>query len=554
MVAKIIQMHKLKYFIIAIGIFSLWPCFSQKNLISDKVKHVVIIGFDGLSPDGLEHAATPNFHKIMQEGAFTLHARAVLPSSSSTNWASMIMGAGPEQHGITSNDWEKDNFTLPAIVQSEDFLFPTIFSLINQQIPNAEVGAIYHWDGFGRLFEKSAVDYDANPKTEEETVRVASEYIIAKKPTFTFIHFDHVDHAGHEFGHGSSEYYKSVEKADALLEMVFQAIEKAGIAEETMVIISSDHGGIGHGHGGESLKEIEIPFIVWGKSIKKNFQITSPVYQYDNAATVAYALDINIPTAWIGKPVISTFEGMNMVDNYPVTPLYLEPILLPEGKLNKKSGGLFDNETTVVINNPNSSGAVYYTTDGSIPSKNANKYTEPFKITKNTVIKSAVFKDGKIKSLVSEGYYRIKEKEVAELIDYSVYYLDNLTDLPNVENLIPDFKGKSFEITSDEVRMAIKSNTVVTFATKIKIEKEDTYTFYLRSDDGSKLWVDNKLVTNNDGDHGVKEKSGKVLLKPGTYSLKVGWFNGGGSGWLDVFYKSNSIPKQIIPSTILSVQ
>jgi hypothetical protein len=547
-------MHKLKYFIIAIGIFSLWPCFSQKNLISDKVKHVVIIGFDGLSPDGLEHAATPNFHKIMQEGAFTLHARAVLPSSSSTNWASMIMGAGPEQHGITSNDWEKDNFTLPAIVQSEDFLFPTIFSLINQQIPNAEVGAIYHWDGFGRLFEKSAVDYDANPKTEEETVRVASEYIIAKKPTFTFIHFDHVDHAGHEFGHGSSEYYKSVEKADALLEMVFQAIEKAGIAEETMVIISSDHGGIGHGHGGESLKEIEIPFIVWGKSIKKNFQITSPVYQYDNAATVAYALDINIPTAWIGKPVISTFEGMNMVDNYPVTPLYLEPILLPEGKLNKKSGGLFDNETTVVINNPNSSGAVYYTTDGSIPSKNANKYTEPFKITKNTVIKSAVFKDGKIKSLVSEGYYRIKEKEVAELIDYSVYYLDNLTDLPNVENLIPDFKGKSFEITSDEVRMAIKSNTVVTFATKIKIEKEDTYTFYLRSDDGSKLWVDNKLVTNNDGDHGVKEKSGKVLLKPGTYSLKVGWFNGGGSGWLDVFYKSNSIPKQIIPSTILSVQ
>jgi hypothetical protein len=317
--------------------------------------------------------------------------------------------------------------------------------------------------------------------------------------------------------------------------MLFQAINKAGIADETMVIITSDHGGIGHGHGGESLKEIEIPFIVWGKSIKKNFQITSPVYQYDNAATVAYALGITIPTAWIGKPVLNAFEGINVVDNYPVAPLYLEPSMLPEGKFNKKSGGLFDNATSVVINNLNSSGEVFYTIDGSMPSKNANKYEVPFTINKNTVVKSAVFKEGKINSLVAEGFYRIKEKGSTAPIAYSVYYLDNLTDLPNVEKRNPDFKGKS----------------VVMFTTTIRIEKEDRYTFYLRSDDGSKLWIDNKLITDNDGDHGVKEKSGMVVLKPGTYNLKVGWFNGGGNGWLDVFYKSNSIPKQIIPSTIL---
>lgn len=534
-----------------IGIFSLWSCFSQNSPKAVKVKHVVIIGFDGLSPDGIQHAATPNFHQIMQEAAFTFQARAVLPTSSSTNWASMIMGAGPEQHGITSNDWEKDNFTLPAIVQSEDFLFPTIFSLIKQQLPNAEIGAIYHWDGFGRLFEKSAVNYDVNTKTEEETARVASEYIIAKKPTFTFIHFDHIDHAGHEFGHGSLEYYKAVEKGDALLGKLWEAIKKAGIADETMVIITSDHGGIGHGHGGESLKEIEIPFIVWGKSIKKNFPITTPVYQYDNAATVAYALGIKMPTAWIGKPVLNAFEGIIVTDKYPVIPLYLEPVIQPQGKFYKKSGGLFDTETAVVINNVNPSGELRYTTDGSMPTKNASKYTAPFTINKNTVVKTAVFKDGKINSLVSEAFYRIKDKASVEPIDYAVYYLDNLTFVPNVENQTPNFKGKAFEITSDEIKTEIKNNTMVLFTTKIRIEKEDNYTFYLRSDDGSKLWIDNKVVTDNDGDHGVKEKSGQLALKPGTYSLKVAWFNGGGSGWLDVFYKSSSIPKQIIPSTTL---
>jgi hypothetical protein len=540
----------------AIGIFSLWPYTTkaQTNILEQKPKHVIVIGFDGLSPDGLSHAVTPYFHKIMKEGSYSLHARAVLPSSSSTNWATMIMGAGPEQHGITSNDWEKDTFTLPAIVQSEDFLFPTIFSLIDKQIINAEIGAIYHWDGFGRLFEKNAVDYDVNPKTEDETAKVASEYIVAKKPTFTFIHFDHVDHAGHEFGHGTPEYYKSVEKADILLETVFQAIKKAGIAEETMVIITSDHGGIGHGHGGESLQEVEIPFIVWGKSIKKNLEIKTPVYQYDNAATVAYAFGITTPTAWVGKPILNVFEGINVVDDFPLLTRYIQPVLLPEGKMNKKSGGLFDKETMVVIQNLNSIGDVFYTTDGTIPSKNSNRYTEPFKITQNTVLKSAVFKDGKINSLVSEAYYRIKNKDVAAPIDYSVYYLDALTDLPTVDKLKPDFRGQSFEITSDEIKAAIKDNTVVQFTTKIKIEREDTYTFYLRSDDGSKLWIDSKLITNNDGNHGVKEKSGQIPLKQGIYTMQVDWFNGGGNGWLDVFYKSSSIPKQIIPTTILTTQ
>jgi hypothetical protein len=189
-----------------------------------------------------------------------------------------------------------------------------------------------------------------------------------------------------------------------------------------------------------------------------------------------------------------------------------------------------------------------------MPSKNSNLYSLPFKINKNTVVKSAVFKDGKISSLVSEAFYRIKDKVSTEPIDYAVYYLDNLTDLPNIEKLKPDFKGKTFEITSDEVKATIKDNTVVQFFTNIKIDKEDTYTFYLRSDDGSKLWIDSKLITNNDGDHGVKEKSGQIVLKPGIYKLQVGWFNGGGNGWLDVFYKSSSIPKQIIPTTILTAQ
>ena len=50
-------------------------------------------------------------------------------------------------------------------------IFPTLFGQYRQQNADAKIAAIYAWDGFGRLFEKSAVDYDVNPKTEEETAK-----------------------------------------------------------------------------------------------------------------------------------------------------------------------------------------------------------------------------------------------------------------------------------------------------------------------------------------------------------------------------------------------
>ena len=540
-----------KTFVVFAVLSLLWSCATTEKKQSPLVKHVVVIGFDGLSPDGLKNATTPTFDKIISEGASTLHARAVLPTSSSSNWASMIMGAGPEQHGITSNSWEKNNFVLPAITQSEDFLFPSIFQLIDDQKENAEIGAIYHWTGFGRLFEKGAVDYDISPDSEDETAALAGAYIKGKKPTFTFIHFDHVDHGGHEYGHGSPEYYKSVEKADAMLAEVMAAIKASGMPDETLVIISADHGGLGKGHGGESLQEIEIPFILWGKSVKKNHVLKYPVYQYDNAATVAFALGIKTPMAWIGRPVKNAFEGYELNDDYPTTERLEQPAILPMAKLNKKAGGLFDDTATIMMENTNGAGEIRYTLDGSMPSGISSLYTDPVKTTENVVVKSAIFRKGKIASTVSEAYFRIKNKTLAPPISYELFYLENLTSIPSLENKKPDAKGTCFEITSDEIKEEIRSNTVVRFSTTIQVEKEERFTFYANSDDGSKLWVDNELVVDNDGDHGVIEKNGSISLKPGTYPLQVVWFNGGGSGWLNVDYQTATTPKQVLSTTIL---
>ena len=79
---------------------------------------VVVIGVDGMSPDGIRHADTPHMDALMASGAYSFKARAVLTTSSSQNWASMMMGAGPVQHGITSNARRPAPARLPPAYRS----------------------------------------------------------------------------------------------------------------------------------------------------------------------------------------------------------------------------------------------------------------------------------------------------------------------------------------------------------------------------------------------------------------------------------------------------
>jgi predicted AlkP superfamily pyrophosphatase or phosphodiesterase len=272
-------------------------------------EHVVVIGVDGLSPDGLCKAKVPVIDRMRKDGAWTYHARGVMPTVSSPNWASMIMGAGPEQHGVTSNDWEPGKGEITPTFQGPYGGFPTIFSVLRADTASARIGIFHDWDGFARLVERGVANVVENPKGAQATVDRAVAYIKKERPTLTFIHLDHVDHAGHEQGHGTPEYYAAVEEADRLIGRVLHAVREAGIAGTTMVLVTSDHGGKDKGHGGATMAEIEIPWIVVGPGVARGREIVAPVNTFDTAATVAYALGLNPPECWIARTVRSAFSS-----------------------------------------------------------------------------------------------------------------------------------------------------------------------------------------------------------------------------------------------------
>lgn len=66
---------------------------------------------------------------------------------------------------------------------------------------------------------------------------------------------------------------------------------------------------------------------------------------------------------------------------------------------------------------------------------------------------------------------------------------------------------------------------LVVFA-EMEVKEAGTYGFKLGSDDGSRLYIDDQRVIDNDGPHGFKEKANRICLDAGTHQLKVWYYQG----------------------------
>lgn len=119
--------------------------------------------------------------------------------------------------------------------------------------------------------------------------------------------------------------------------------------------------------------------------------------------------------------------------------------------------------------------------------------------------------------------------------------------LPNFDSMKIVKKGITYEFRIGKINN-VNNQFGIRYEAYLQIETPGTYHFYLNSDDGSRLYVDGKLVVDNDGGHGVIERMGKINLEKGRCKIRIDYHNQGGGAWLDAFYKGPNLPKQIIPA------
>ncbi len=412
---------------------------------------VILIGIDAMSTDGFQTARIPNLMELVRNGAISIHSRGVMPTVSSPNWEAILTGVGPEQNGVTKNGWKLNNRTIQPAVADKEGYFPSVFTVIRQSRPEAKTAMFYDWPDLGVILNTKDITHSEFDSSTEEVYTKAISYIVTEKPDLAFVYTKKVDAAGHGSGHGTPEYLAAIEEVDRNIGRLLDAVKKAGVYSEYTFIVVADHGGVGKGHGGESMAEIEVPWIIEGPGIIRNAMISQPNDNFNTTPTIAYILGIKAPDYWIGRVVYGAFEGneASRLNNR---------IFIPRPSASVKSG-LYTGDEALVLSSSIDGAEIRYSLNGISPNPESILYTKPVELTSDTEIRAKAFIGGNESEDLVIRYTRIGGiKDLVLKDEASAKYPGNgplsLVDGINATADYHDpawmgFQGKNLEATID---------------------------------------------------------------------------------------------------------
>lgn len=201
-------------------------------------------------------------------------------------------------------------------------------------------------------------------------------------------------------------------------------------------------------------------------------------------------------------------------------------------------------------------GEIHYTADGGEPTNNSNLYSKPFSLNKPSVVKAIAILPNALPSDVSakevKVYHWMKAEKVKNPksgIAWKYYEPEGKINLESIQTS-PVKKQGATNVISEKVKQR-EEKYALQFDGFIKIDKDGIYHFSTVSDDGSKLFIDNEEIVNNDGEHGSVEAFGDAALKKGYHKIKVIYFDGGGGNELKAFWQKGNEQKGEIPANVL---
>jgi alpha-L-rhamnosidase len=228
-------------------------------------------------------------------------------------------------------------------------------------------------------------------------------------------------------------------------------------------------------------------------------------------------------------------------------PMLSIPVIAPADSI------LFSKDLiSVNISNYANNAEIRYTLDGSIPNLNSTQFTKPFtfKLKKSTTIKARVFKNGVKESNISTSRIVLIDS-VKNGWNYK-YYAGSWNKLPNYAELKPQIIGNVYDFDLSEFSK-LNNEFGILFSSELEIKENGEYIFYLKSNDGSKLFINEKLIINADGLHGFSGGSKKLNLSKGKHKIRLEYFQAGGGKGLELLYEGPNIEKQIVPADVLVI-
>ena len=245
-------------------------------------KKAIIIGYDGCRADVLTEMVDGKsaVDTLLDDGAsinlaycggVNYPAPNTQDTSTAPGWCSILTGVWASEHGITANGITKslEHKILLTTLVEENKIDSSSF--------------ITKWKG--HFDRKNATYNEEKDYCEENNLNVSfnrlkndeasHEYTlneVSKKDCadFIFVIYEPTDSTGHNYGFtiNNPRYKEAFNTADQYGFETINAIKQRATydTEDWLIIITSDHGGIGTDHGGASIQE-RMTFIVANKEI-----------------------------------------------------------------------------------------------------------------------------------------------------------------------------------------------------------------------------------------------------------------------------------------------
>ncbi len=209
----------------------------------------------------------------------------------------------------------------------------------------------------------------------------------------------------------------------------------------------------------------------------------------------------------------------------------------------------------VSIDEATDGATIYYTTDGTMPTTASKIYNKAFDVSATTTVKAIAIKQNEISSNIEERIVNVYElmkatkvtKPVAGL-NYSYYEAEKM----NVAKMNQSQPVKTGVVNDFNINNKNRKSIFgFIYTGYININTTGLYNFNIESDDGSLLYIDDKLIVNNDGRQTAGEGTDRAILGKGMHKIKVIYYDSGGDNNLNVFMQKEGGSKQEISSNIL---
>jgi sulfatase-like protein len=262
-------------------------------------KRVIVVVIDGCQLDRFREAEKPYLERMMTGGTVFENVETVYPARTVVCFSSMLTGATPEDHGISSNLVIKLGLTVESV-----------FDTLRRADKKGRLVGIAHLiDAFGDDVA-SVTSVAHNDKIDQNLIAAAKRELTQHDPDLLVLQLLAVDQNGHTRGTYYPEYVERIEITDRLIEEFMRWCEEHGYLDAAAIILLADHGqgrGIGaHGHLSEG--ERFVPFAMWGSGVAEGKTVKEPHSILDLAPTICYLLGVEPPNGSMGRVLKEAME------------------------------------------------------------------------------------------------------------------------------------------------------------------------------------------------------------------------------------------------------